>query len=167
LSKQIPNFQLDYDYISDQWWKNCMNKSWSGNPMAKNSSTWAFFCVDDESLIHVKTPRVMSCMMCCNRILNHALLNNEQSWGKVLFHISKVMKQHTTKTCGCRPSTNCQKIEKKMNSSLKKSIGKTNYKEKTNSECKCKLHFLGGQKSLQKGWCQLENFCGEFAFINF
>jgi hypothetical protein len=48
-------------------------------PHGKNSSTWAFLCVDDESLIHVKMPQVMSCMMCCSRILNHALLNKEQS----------------------------------------------------------------------------------------
>jgi hypothetical protein len=33
-----------------------------------------FFCVDDESLIHVKMPQVMSYMMCCIRILSQALL---------------------------------------------------------------------------------------------
>jgi hypothetical protein len=32
-----------------------------------------FFCVDDESLIHVKMPQVMN----CSRILHHALLEQK------------------------------------------------------------------------------------------
>jgi hypothetical protein len=38
--------------------------------MAKKIQLGHFFCVDDESLIHVKMPQVMN----CSRILSRALL---------------------------------------------------------------------------------------------
>jgi hypothetical protein len=36
--------------------------------------TWAFLCVNDESLINVKVPQVMCCIMCYNRPIGHVIL---------------------------------------------------------------------------------------------
>ncbi len=55
--------------------KNLHEQRLKWKPQGKNSSTWAFFGVDDESIIHVKMPQVMN----CSRILHHALLEQEQS----------------------------------------------------------------------------------------
>jgi hypothetical protein len=36
--------------------KKCINKKISEHPMEKKNSTWAIFCVNDESKVDVKVP---------------------------------------------------------------------------------------------------------------
>jgi hypothetical protein len=39
-----------------------------------NSPTWAFFCVNDESLVDLKVPQVMCCMLCYSKPIRHVIL---------------------------------------------------------------------------------------------
>jgi hypothetical protein len=49
-----------------------MNKKISEHPMENKSTTWAIFCVMDESKVNVKVPQVMCCMLCYSRLVGHA-----------------------------------------------------------------------------------------------
>jgi hypothetical protein len=55
--------------------------------------------------------------------------NKKQGWRNVLFHISKVMGQLYQITCECKLWTNCQTNWEGNEQHLKKSNGKTTYKE--------------------------------------
>jgi len=41
-------------------------------PHGKKKSTWAIFCVNDESKVDVKVPQIMCRMLCYSRLVGHA-----------------------------------------------------------------------------------------------
>jgi hypothetical protein len=53
-------------------------------PRGKNSSTWAFLCVNDESPIDVKVPHVMCCILCYSRLVGHVILEQKKKLKKGL-----------------------------------------------------------------------------------
>jgi hypothetical protein len=61
--KEIPSSQSNNDDIMQLIMKKLSDQRLKWRPHGKNSATWAFLCVGDKSLVDVKVPHVMCCML--------------------------------------------------------------------------------------------------------
>jgi hypothetical protein len=81
-----------------------------------NSPTWGIICVNDESLVDVKMPQVMRCVLCYSRPICHVVLKQIEE--KSCFIFQEQWNNSVTKSCGYKPWIHCKKIKEEMNNNL-------------------------------------------------